>query len=117
MKNASRSIRRTEVSTSVVLDEVVYEIDGSYTAGTADYYSTALGGYLPGDPAEVEIENIVATDPNGVRREMELDDLADDEAMAIEEAVAQAAEDQARCAAEDAAERRAELAPARWEAR
>jgi len=38
--------------------EVHLDVEYKFSSGSSDYFSGSLGAWLPGDPAEVEIEHI-----------------------------------------------------------
>jgi hypothetical protein len=54
MARRYRSPRSIEVETTVTIDEKDYEVSGSYTRGSSDYFDKSWGNWLPGDPDELE---------------------------------------------------------------
>ena len=89
--------RKLTVATTLELD---VEVETRVTPGTRDYFDRSFGNWLPGDPADVEVDSVTIC---GVS--VPFDALPKDAQERIVEAVMDAAEDEARCAEADAADR------------
>ena len=90
----ARRPAQEKVSASVHLRDQDWLASGVYHRGSRDYWDTALGCWLPGDPCLVED---VALRPDGHHGVLDADDLTPREQALVDEslilAAAEAAED------------------------
>jgi hypothetical protein len=101
MARRYRSPRSIPVSTTVTIDEKDYEVSGSYTRGSSDYFDKSWGNWLPGDPDELEdIEVTLDGAP------VDYDALPEDTRKFIDQQLVLAAEEDARDAEADEGDRR-----------